>query len=216
MMGRARSRRGFGVARTSATIANAREGRDTIRAAHVTLVRQLDAIARMAQAIARTTPGFDGRFERSQTSRSFAAARATAEAFLRDAAPLSEAFVAGGLPPDFLASLRSALTAFDAALKVRRDHTLGRATAAAGAQRAVRDGRSVIHRIDVLVRYHFAKDSDEMVAWLRARQIDGQPAPKPATADPSSTPSALAAPTAASTAVPATGGDFSTTVKPAA
>lgn len=161
----------------STTVASARAGRDSMRAARQELTRQLNGIARMARVIARTTPGFDGRFGRPRLINN-AVVMATAQAFLRDAEPVAATFVAQGLPADFLATLQSGIAEFEAAMGVRNANRLARASAHAGIREAIRQGRAAMARIDVLVRYHCLEDAEVMAAWERARRIDGQPQAK--------------------------------------
>lgn len=166
----------------AARVSTQRAGRDQKIAAREALLTQLDAIARMAKVIARTTPGFAERFvlPRPKTN---PVALATAHAFVKDAEPVAAQFIAHGLPADFIATLKAALETFERASEVRDAGKIARASARAGVRAKVAEGQLIVQQLDVIIRYHFAADRALLGAWERARQLDGLPQPPAAKAE---------------------------------
>lgn len=163
---------------------SARDGIEQKRNARQALRFRLDAIARTAQVIAQTTPGFDEGFGLARPVNQ-QVLLAAARVFLEDAAPRAAAFVARGLPEDFVDSLRLAFERFEQASDVVAARSLRRAAAAAGIRTAVRQGMDAVRAIDVIVRYQLAIDSEVQAAWRRARQI---PRRQPLRVSPSDSP----------------------------
>lgn len=156
------------------SLANLREGRDQKTAAREALILRLDAIARMAQVIAQTSPGFDERFVLPRP-KNHQRVLATAHAFVDHVAPVAAQFVAHGLPEDFVATLTAALENYERASAARDAGRLARASATAGARKALAEGRRLVRQLDVIVRYQFAGDDAMQGAWARARHLDGLP-----------------------------------------
>lgn len=201
----------------AASIANTREGRDATRAAREALVQRLDTVARMARVIARTRPGFDARFVRPRP-KGYQLVRSTAHAYLTAVEPQAAAFVASGMPTDFVDTLRAALERFEAASGTRDVGKLARASAHAGIRSAMKEGRAAVSKIDVLVRYHFAREPEVMAAWTRAFKLEGLPSPKETTTPPTtvSPPSTSSSPSGSPSGSTALDESVSTVIKPAA
>ena len=175
----------------------ARDGRKTLQVSRGALVFRLDAIARTAEVIAHTVPGFDARFRLPRPKRD-PVILATGHGFLREAEPFTAQFVEHGLPETFLGDLRTALTEYEAAVNVRETGKVARAAVQARLRKAQDAGREAVDAIDVIVRYQFADDAEMQNAWQRARRQDGLPLPKEDPA-PSTDPSSTVTPTATTT-----------------
>ena len=181
----------------AAHISNLREGRDQQVAARDGLVLCLDAIARMAQVIDRTIPGFAERFVIARPKNT-PRVLATAYAFLKDAEPVAAQFIAHGLPDTFLADLKAALDTFERAIESRHTGKMARAAANAATRQTRQQMRTLVGQLDVIIRYQFADDQAMQGAWTRARQLDGLPQPTAAKGVLPSTPAAPRAPTGVS------------------
>lgn len=198
-------------------VGNTREGRAATRAARTTLKQRVDPIARMAKVIARTNPGFDAPFVRPRQRRQ-EELLTTARAYLTAVEPQSAVFIAHGMPSDFVGALRAAVTALEDAAGTRDSGKLARASAKAGVGKAIKEGRAVLSKIDVLVRYHFANDEEVMAAWIRASKLEGVPTPKAEKGTATTSPPGSSANTASNSTSDTTqpAGASSTVVKPAA
>lgn len=154
-------------------VSNAFDGVTQKPASKDALILQLDAIARTAQLIAQSTPGFDERF-RPPRPRTYRRVLSAAHACLRDAEPAAPQFIARGLPADFVARLRTAVQAFERASEVRDSGALARASARAGVKTALREGRTLVRTIDLIVRYQFRHEPELQASWQRAANLGGR------------------------------------------
>ena len=79
--------------------------------------------------------------------------------------PLEAAFIAAGLPDDFIAQLIAAANAVDASYLVRRARRCTSGAATTGIQRGLGDARTVVRVLGVLVRKEAAADPAALAEW---------------------------------------------------
>lgn len=79
--------------------------------------------------------------------------------------PLAPAFIAAGLPDDFIAQLNRAADAVDASYMVRRARRCSSQAATTGIQLGLGDARTVVRVLGVLVRKEAAADPAVLAEW---------------------------------------------------
>lgn len=98
------------------------------------------------------------------------------DGMIEAARPFEAAFVASGLPADFLARFASARNELETGLGGRTTLVGTHVGARAGLQVQVRRGRQVLNRLDAVVRAAFEGDAVTLAAWRaakRAHQLGG-------------------------------------------
>lgn len=117
------------------------------------------------------------------------------------------AFIAHGLPADFLARFVSARNALEATTRDRATFRSAIVAASAGIEVEARRGRREVARLDAVVRAAFDGDQVTLAAWRAAKRLQHQPgrgglaSPEPAAANVAA-PQAPASPSEASPHVP--------------
>ena len=138
--------------------------------ARAALRRALEAISRTARGIALDTPDIQRKFRVSDGQNDHQL-MTTAREFAEDAAPLTEAFLAHGLPEPFVADLRAAIATFERAISGR---ALAR-EAHAGARAEIEDALDLafdtLRRLDAIVENRVAGDPNTLAAWRLARNV---------------------------------------------
>ena len=153
-----------------AKMAAAQEGFRAKKQGRRALVGELENIARAAKFIARTTPGFDDGF-RLPERRNDQVFITGAKLFLERAQPQEAQFIAFGLPPTFLQTLRTHLQAFESAIAACEDGSRDSAAAQAAIEAAIRAGMDGVIRLDIIVANHFKGDVATLASWERDRQL---------------------------------------------
>lgn len=97
------------------------------------------------------------------------------DGMIEAARPFEAAFVAGGLPADFLARLIAARDELERVLGGRATQIGRHVGARAGMQVQLRRGRRVIDRLDAVVRAAFDGDEVTLARWRAARRLHLQP-----------------------------------------
>jgi hypothetical protein len=106
--------------------------------------------------------------------RSVAREIATARAFIEEAEKRQDEFVSFGLPPTFIADLRTAVDELQQAVAVRLSSKTVRRQALAGIDTELTRGFDAIRDLDVLVAIATRDDPTTFAAWTAARRIEGQ------------------------------------------
>ena len=161
-------------------------------AARADLRRQLRAISTTAAAI--EAPGFPGRF-RAVLDVSNARLIEQARAFLDEAKPLADTFVAHELPPNFLAKLREGVEALVQAMGERSSGRAQRAGARGSIEATMAEGLRAVRRLNAVVSNKL-QDPGVARQWALARRIEparvrnGSPAAPGSTTPDSAKPAA--------------------------
>jgi hypothetical protein len=151
--------------------------------------RELRAYLSDVNRTARTLedhPGIAPTF-RLPRSGGYAALVASAQNIIATATPLSEEFVAAGLPATFLTELGALLTAFQDATGRKNGGKISRALGTATLKAKARLGILAAQKLDACVRNHFRGQPEMIAAWKVARKIarapvrgsSGEPTPPP-------------------------------------
>jgi hypothetical protein len=135
-----------------------------------TLRALLLKVARTARAIAPETPGLDGKFVMPR-SRSEQRLVLAARAFVVDATPLRDQFVAHHLPAPFLDDLAIAIDAFEQAIQARVGLRQSRAAARVGIAEALNAGASAVRRLDAVVANVLDGREETLAKWRSARHV---------------------------------------------
>jgi hypothetical protein len=164
------------VDRLNAGVTSERSGRRAAQqgvvskaTARTRLRRALGAVSRTARGVAVDTPDILVKFQMPETTDH--ELTAAARQFAEEAAPLSAAFVAHGLPDSFIADLQAAITTFEHANSGR---ALGRETnvgARAGITAALKLAFDTLRRLDAIVENRVAGDPNTLAAWRLARNV---------------------------------------------
>lgn len=153
----------------------------------------LDAVSRIARAVADDAPAFKGKF--LLPDRSDHAMVTSAHSFATDAGPLAGTFRLHGLPSGFAADLRAKADALERAMNARGVTRTRRAASRAGIASALQRATAAIRRLDVIVANRAPDDPTVQAAWAAARRVLGvrtgseadappiPPAPPPASGD---------------------------------
>ena len=154
-------------------------------AARETLRESLQKIARTARAVAAETPLADGTFvvPKSRSDRRLLLA---ARAFVQDATPFRDQFVAHQLPATFLDDTLSQIDAFERAIQQHVTGTESRAAARAGIADAFVSGMAAVERLDAIVANALEHQPEMLAEWDSARHVSRVSVPYPG---PKNTPS---------------------------
>jgi hypothetical protein len=173
------------------------------------LLGTLDAIERTAQAVALEAPDARRQFVVPK-KRGPAAVLNAARSIATDAEPLAKAFIAHGLPKDFIGQLEAKIAAFEEARKARVAAKEQHASARTAIEQAFESGMEGVQHLDAIVPNVIGDDGQAMAAWGVARHIEPRRARrrKKAAADnavppPAPAPAPAPAVPAATTATPA-------------
>lgn len=109
------------------------------------------------------------------------------DGLIEAARPFEAAFVAHGLPADFLARLAAARTELERVLGARATLIGTHIGAREGLAVQVRRGRRAVERLDSVVRASFDGDDITLAKWRAAKRVHQLPG-GPATRDPAGTP----------------------------
>lgn len=93
------------------------------------------------------------------------------DGMIEAARPFEAAFIANGLPADFLARFTSARNELEATLSGRATLVGTHIGARAGLQVQIRRGRSAIDRLDAVVRAAFDGDEETLAKWRAAKRV---------------------------------------------
>ncbi len=115
-------------------------------------------------------PGIAPTF-RLPRSGGYAALVASAQNIIATATPLSEEFVAAGLPATFLTELGALLTAFQTATSQKNGGKISSALGTATLKAKARLGILAAQKLDACVRNHFRGQPEIIAAWKVARKI---------------------------------------------
>ena len=149
-------------------------GTATKTAAYLALQDDIDAIARTARAMSDETPGIEVKFRRPR-SNGDEALKTAARAFLADATPLKNNFIAYEMPADFLEDLQADLDAFEAA-EGTQDTSLGTQVEATKAlDNAIREGIAAVRKLDAVIRNKYRTNAALLAAWNSASHIERAP-----------------------------------------
>ena len=158
------------------------------------LLEALDAIERTARAVALDTPVVDGTFAVPK-KRGPAAVLNAARSIATNAGPLAKAFIAHGLPKDFIAQLETKIAAFEEARKQRVAAKEQHASARTAIEEAFESGTEAVQHLDAIVANVIGGDGQAMAAWNVARHVEPRRATRktpeeaaPAAATPASQP----------------------------
>jgi len=135
------------------------------------LLTMLDAIERTAQAVALDTPVTDGQFVIPRKHGSSAVLNA-ARSIVTDAEPLAKAFIAHGLPKDFIGQLEAKIAAFEEARKERVAAKEQHASARKAIEDAFESGTEAVQHLDAIVANVIGGDGQAMAAWGVARHVE--------------------------------------------
>lgn len=154
-----------GVIAVRTATARKRELRATLQSA------LLNHLARVAEVASREEPELARKFQLPRDNGSYQAFRTAARAIADEAQARKELLVRYGLSEPLLESLEQALDQFDEALDAgnagRRAHVGARAELDAVLAEVVQ----LVHVMDGLNRYRFAKDVEQLAAWESARNV---------------------------------------------
>lgn len=140
----------------------------------VTLVRNLGGMKRTARAMALDTPGIDKLFQMPRGS-SDQLLLMTARAFLTNSEALKAEFIRNELAPTFHEDLSALVSDFDQSIAGQNRSLSARVSATRGVKIAVKQGVSVVRRLDAIVRNKFADDSATLAEWERATHVERAP-----------------------------------------
>lgn len=135
-------------------------------------------IGRTARAAAVDVPGLVGKF-RVPPSHSEQRMLLTARAFLQDAPPFRDQFVAHRLPPTFLDDLAAEIAALERLIQGHATAKESHAAARAGISDALAAGSAAVERLDAVVRNTLEHQPDALAAWHSARRVSTQSIPYP-------------------------------------
>jgi hypothetical protein len=129
--------------------------------------KHLRPIAMIAKEIFGRT-GIDKAFRLPRSSSSNQPLLAAAAAMADAAERAKDAFLARGLPADFVDKLRAAAARVDTARKERRDSARRHVTSTAAVEDLLRRGRSAVRQLDALLRPRLEDDPALLAAWESA------------------------------------------------
>lgn len=146
------------------------EGRHSRRQARRLLVRQMDTLRTMARVVRAEAPSAGDSFRRPR-QQSEAALLNTARAFVLDAAPLADVFIAHGLPSTFIADLQARVDTYAAAVATRVESRSARTGARNRLQEALAAGQKAVDRLDAILNSRLAEDDPAVATWREQRKI---------------------------------------------
>ena len=184
------------VATESSGRTEARKGALAKASARSALRLWVDRIVRTARGLAVDAANAADAF-RAPVSQSDHELLTTAQRFVTDAAPLSAAFVAHGLPGTFIADLQAALDAFARAANARGSAKEAHIGARAGIRATMDSAFTLLQRLDAIVENRIGDDPDLGAGWRAARHVEIARAPRRATP---SGPTVQSVPTSAASA----------------
>jgi hypothetical protein len=166
------------VTRIGAHIATESSGRNEARkgalakaSARAALRLWVDRIVKTARGLAIDTADAAGAF-RVPALQSDHELLTTAQRFAADAAPLSAAFVAHGLPGTFVADLQAAVDAFARAANARGNAKEAHIGARAAIRATIGSAFTLLQRLDAIVENRIGGDPDLAAAWGAARHVE--------------------------------------------
>jgi hypothetical protein len=153
-------------------------------AARATLRESLLKISRMARAVAAETPGLDDKFlvPRSHSDQRLLLA---ARAFVENATPVRDQFVAHHMPATFLDDLAAQIDAFEGALEAHAVIKESHAAARVGIADALASGLAAVERLDAIMPNALEQQRDTLAEWQSARHVSKQSVPYPNRQKPS-------------------------------
>lgn len=156
---------GFGEARFS--FAGKNTARENLR-------EDLSDIARTARSMNYQFPNIAEKF-RMPRGNNDVQLLAAARAFLTEATPHKDDFIAYGMPADFLTDLQTDIEAFEAALGTTGSATDSHVEATAEIDEAIRRGMIVVRILNGVVKNVFRNDAGKLAAWTSASHIEKPP-----------------------------------------
>ena len=99
----------------------------------------------------------------------------TAGSFIEEAAPLEAAFIARGMPANFIADLTAKRAAFAASIDESDDARLERVGVNAQFTEPVRKCRAAIEDVDPIVKMTYRTNPGKLAEWLSATHVERSP-----------------------------------------
>jgi hypothetical protein len=154
---------------------------------HPDLHDQLKAISESAHTLADLgTTGLDAKF-RMPRSGGHGALLTSARQFLQDATAMQTQFLSVNMPADFLTTLQTTITNFDAATDDQTGGLEGQAGATTGLANTNADARKALRNLNTIVKNTYKNNPTVLAEWTIASHIESgkahhatQPAPSPA------------------------------------
>lgn len=157
------------------------EGKAAVRDA---LESEMEMISRTARGMAIDTPGFDDKF-RLPHRKGERAWLTAAQTFHADALPIKDQFIAHEMPANFLETLDTLITDYEAALASGHQSTAKHVAASAAIDESIEKGIAAARKLDSIVRNKFHNDLATLAAWASARHVERVPRKaKPTTTPP--------------------------------
>jgi hypothetical protein len=156
------------------------------------LQKRLEAVARLAQAIGETKPGFKETFQ-CPADTSDDGLITAGRLFAHEIEVHMQDF---GVPDAHLGGFTELTDALEQAVKARTLGRAGQTTARAAMAEALDEGMAAVRELDAVMPLLLVDDPVTMSAWQQARRIDqsrrGRKAARPTEAPPASAPDAVA------------------------
>ena len=139
--------------------------------ARATLTKSLEAISVTAKSLAVTTPALADRF-RLPKRVSEQKLVATARAFLKDATPLKDQFIAFEMRPNFLDDLETHIEQFEASISEKDLARGSRVAATAGMLTAMQRALDIVDQLRGVLHNRLEGDDALRTEWLAASHIE--------------------------------------------
>jgi len=133
------------------------------------LRESMQAVSRMARAMALDTPGLENKF-RLPRSGSDQALLYAARAFAADAEPLKAEFIRHELAASFIEDLRSEIADLERVMGGQNTGRDAHVSATVSIDQTVERGMAAVRRLDAIVRNKFRDDPATLAAWEHARR----------------------------------------------
>ena len=138
----------------------------------------MSAISRTARSMEYDIDGIADKFRfiRNQPDEILLA---KGSAFLAEATPYEDDFIAYGLPADFLTDLGTAIDNFSASFNATASATAEHVEATANNSANIREGMILVRTLEAIVKNKYANNPGKLAAWTSASHVEK--APKKAT-----------------------------------
>jgi hypothetical protein len=141
------------------------------------LREMLSDIVETARSMVYQFPGIDLKF-RTRSNESDADLLAKARAFLIEATPLKNDFIAYEMDANFLTELQELITDFEEAMSAPGTATDQHVEATADIGAEVRKGMTAVRTIDAPIRNKYRGNAGKLAAWTSASHIEREPKPQ--------------------------------------
>lgn len=111
-----------------------------------------------------------------------------ARGFLTDAQPLSAQFIAHELPANFVSDLIADIEAFEIAMTTQTSGLGQRMAAGAAIDEAIDSGRSIVRKLDAIVKNKYAHNAAVLAQWTSASHTERPRHHHPVTSPPGTQP----------------------------